>query len=150
LETKIIGKSEVKIFTDVEELFIPRYSKFNKYMVLNEEVGHNFNDVETHFSKMYALINSPAKLKIQIDNFRQLIYSIDNGQNFINMAYACLIHSIDGVECNDLTPTGLSETLEKLKMVQAKSVKKKSTLFQKKLISNLLSLIPESLKTRVN
>jgi hypothetical protein len=140
LETKIIGKKEVKLFTDVEEIFIPRYSKFNKYMVLNEEVGHNFNDVDAHFSKIYALINSPAKLKTQIDNFRQLIYSIDREQNFLNMAYACLVYSIDGVKCDDLTVTGINETLAKLTELKAKDVKKKSTNFLKMLMQNLKNL----------
>ena len=150
METKTIGKKEVKLYTDIEEIPITRYSKFNKYMVLNEEVGHNFSDADAHFSKIYALINSPAKLKTQLDNFRQLVYSLDKEQNFLNMAYACLVYSIDGIKCDDLTVSGINETLSKLTELTAKDVKKKATISQIKRTKSLRNWIGIFLKTKAN
>ena len=114
-----------------------RYSKFNKYMTLNEKVGSNFNDVDIHFSKLYTLINDPTKLKAQLDVFRQLVFSLDNEQSFNSLAYACLVYSIDGEERNDLTVNGLKETSEKLQWIKAKDVKKKLWNLPKMHIPNL-------------
>jgi len=124
LETKI-GKHKVILYSDIEETPSLRYSKFNKYMILNEKVGSNFAAADNHFSKLYALINEPAKLKLQLDLFRQLVYSLDKEQSFNSLAYACLVKSIDGISCNDLTVNGLNSTLEKLQWLKAKELKKK-------------------------
>jgi hypothetical protein len=57
------------------------------------------------------------------------------------MAYACLVYSIDGVKCDDLTVTGINETLAKLTELKAKDVKKKSTNFLRSLTLNSRSWI---------
>jgi hypothetical protein len=126
VETSKIGKHEVKLYDDIDETLMPRYSKFNKYMILNDEVGSSFEAVDKHFSKMYALLNDPVKLKQQIDNFRQLMFSVDQEQSFQNMAYGCLVYSIDGEQRNDLTVSGINETLKLLQFLKQKDVKKKS------------------------
>lgn len=125
METKKIGKHTIVLYSDIEETLIPRYSKFNKYMILNEKIGSSFTAVDSHFSKLYALINEPVKLKAQLNVFRQLVFSLDTEQSFNSLAYACLVKSIDGVDRNDITANGLNETLFKLQWLQAKEVKKK-------------------------
>ena len=129
---------------------IERYSKFNKYMILNEKVGSSFIDADKHFTKLYTLIKDPAKLKAQLDLFRQLIFSLDNEQSFTNMAYVYLVYSIDGVRFNDLTVSGINETIEKIKWIEASIVKKKSKNFQIKRMMNLMAWIKKSLTMERN
>lgn len=148
MEQIISDKTKVDYYSDIEETAIQRYSKFNKYMILNDEVGSSFSDVDKHFSRLYTLINEPAKLKTQIDNFRQLLFSVANEQSFENMAFACLVKSVNGEKRDDLTKPGLERTLELIKDLKTKDVKKKSWNFPKMLMKNLKNLHPKYLMMR--
>ncbi len=130
MENKI-GKHTIQLYSEIEETPIDRYSKFNKYMILNDKIGSNFTDIDKHFTKLYALINEPEKLKNQLTVFRQLVFSLESEQSFESLAYACLVKKIDGEPRDDLTVQGLNETLSKIQWLQAKELKKKSIRFQK-------------------
>ena len=131
-----VNKHKVEIYDSIDELPIKRFQKFNKYMLIDRGIGSDMQDVLSHIDRAKIYIKSnPAMAATELDNMRQSIYLLVDELSPKHMAFAALVHKIDGEEMNDISDAGLKRVLEILSEAKKgwldgvlNSVKKKSTV----------------------
>ena len=131
-------KTEVKFYDSIEEMPHRRYMKFNKEMMRANEVGNSMADVIKRIDRAMGFIQAKESDKAvrELSNAR-LAYSYSQAElEPKGLALAAMVKSINGVEVNDITTSGLQNTLEVLQNIgmskreldhNADSVKKKSS-----------------------
>jgi hypothetical protein len=112
---KGIKKTSLKMYDDIDQLPIERFNKVNKYWMLHDNIGSTISDFDAnHFNKIILLAGDKEKCKAAINNWRILIFNIQNEINVEHLSFACLIHSVDGELQDDLSEPALSTLLKKL------------------------------------
>jgi len=131
-------KTEVKFYDSIEEMPHRRYMKFNKEMMRANEVGNSMTDVIKRIDRAMGFIQAKESDKAvrELSNAR-LAYSYSQAElEPKGLALAAMVKSINGVEVDDITASGLQNTLEVLQNIgmskreldhNADSVKKKSS-----------------------
>ena len=129
-------KTEVKFYDSIEEMPHRRYMKFNKEMMRANEVGNSMADVIKRIDRAMGFIQAKESDKAvrELSNAR-LAYSYSQAElEPKGLALAAMVKSVNGVEVNDITTSGLQNTLEVLQNIgmskkeldhNADSVKKK-------------------------
>lgn len=133
-------KKKVEFYDSIEELPYKNYMKFNKEMMRQNEVGHNFLDVKKRIERSMNFIVSgfPDKAMKELNNSMMTFAYIENEINASGLAMATIVKSIDGQECNDLTSSGLQETLKILSDlgITQKEIEQTTKTVKKKLKEN--------------
>ena len=112
---KGLRKTAIKLYDDIDQLPIERFNKANKYWMLHDNIGSSISDFDlNHFNKLALLAGDKEKCIAELNNFRILVHNIQNEINVEHLSFACLIHSIDGKENNDLTEDSLNALLKEL------------------------------------
>jgi len=112
---KGLKKTHVKLYDDIDQMPIERFNKANKFWMLHDNIGSSISDFDTnHFNKIILLAGDKEKCKAEIHNFRILVYNIQNEINVEHRSFACLVHSINGEEINDLSLESLDNVLKRL------------------------------------
>jgi len=112
---KGLKRTKVLLYSEIDQLPAERFSKVNKFWMLNDELGNSFEDInKVHITRLLIALKDEAKSKKIIENLRVLIHNIINEVNPESMAFACLVHSIDGVELTDLSDENLQRTVKYL------------------------------------
>jgi len=112
---KGLSKTKVLLYTEIDQLPADRFSKVNKYWMLNDELGNCFEDiVRIHITRIALSLHDKDKAKKVLDNMRVLIHNIINETFPQSLAFACLIHSIDGEEITDLSDENLKKVIQYL------------------------------------
>ena len=117
------------MYDDIEELPVERFNKANKYWMLSDHLGNSFEDIDkVHISKLYYVADNKDKVIKEIGNLRVLVHNILGETHPNQLAFASLVHSVDGVEAKDLTDDGLKRLVKELsdKGLSIGEVKKKS------------------------
>lgn len=125
---------EVEIYDSIEDLPMLRFHKYNKMLLIDAGIGSDLQDFDMHIEKAirYTKSKTPELAAVELDNMRQNVYFIQTGISPKHMAFAVLVKSIDGKECNDLSDDGLQKILNtfgdtpvKEMAAQMEAVKKK-------------------------
>ena len=148
---KGVSKTTLKIYDDIDQLPIERFNKANKYWMLHDNIGSSIADFDAnHFNKIALLAGDADKCKAELQNFRILVYNIQNEINVGHLSFACLIHSVDGVEVNDLSEDALELLLKKLsdKGLTQELLKKKILIREGRYIPILKPSFLHNLQTR--
>lgn len=112
---KGLTRTKILYYCDIDQLPAERFSKVNKFWMLHDELGSSFEDIDRiHITRILLSLDDKSKAKKVVDNMRVLIHNIINEVNPESMAFACLIHSIDGVELTDLSDENLQRTIKYL------------------------------------
>ena len=151
-------KTEVKFYDSIEEMPHRRYMKFNKEMMRANEVGNSMADVIKRIDRAMGFIQAKESDKAvrELSNAR-LAYSYSQAElEPKGLALAAMVKSINGVEINDITTSGLQNTLEVLQNIgmskkeldhNADSVKKKLNKSSKySFLSSLMGRISSIIK----
>lgn len=108
-------RTTIKLYDDIDQLPVERFNKANKYWMLHDNIGSSISDFDTnHFNKLALLAGDKQKCIAELNNFRILVFNIQNEVNVEHLSFACLIHSINGKEQTDLSEGALKEVLKKL------------------------------------
>jgi hypothetical protein len=114
---KGITRTKLLLYTDIDQLPADRFSKVNKFWMLNDELGSSFEDIDRiHISRIKLTLDDKVKASKILDNMRVLIHNVINEVNPESMAFACLIHSIDGKELTDLSDENLKKIISELSL----------------------------------
>ena len=130
-------KTEVKFYDSIEEMPHRRYMKFNKEMMRANEVGNSMTDVIKRIDRAMGFIQAKESDKAvrELSNARLASSYSQAELEPKGLALAAMVKSINGVEVDDITTSGLQNTLEVLQNIgmskreldhNADSVKKKS------------------------
>ena len=122
-EVKFNGH-RVSIYNSIEDLPIKRFHKYNKCLLVDSGVGSDLSSFDAHIEKVVRYIKSDNREEAakEMENLRQNIYMMMQGLNPQHMAFACLVHSIDGKVYDDLSDDGIIKVLELLGGTPTKEV----------------------------
>ena len=110
-----VKRHTISLYDDIGQMPIERFNKANKLWMLHDNIGSSISDFDAnHYNKIVLLAGDKEKCIAELNNFRILVYNIMNELNVEHLSFACLIHSIDGVEKRDLSDTGLKRVLSEL------------------------------------
>ena len=114
-EVTLNGK-KVVLYDSIDSLPIVRFHHYNRYLLVDSGIGSDINDFDSHLERIVAYIRKGENENAakEIENMRQNIYMVLSQQNTKHLSFACLVKSIDGEPCDDLSPEGVKATLEKL------------------------------------
>lgn len=116
----VLNNKKVLLYDDIEDMPIVNFQKYNKYLLIDSGIGSDSNDIDSHIMKIAKFIKSDDKGKAlqELQNMRQNMYMITSNISPKYMAFASLIHSIDGKELTDLSDTNLKAVIESLQKVK--------------------------------
>ena len=145
MKTILIGKKVVKLFDSIDELPIVNYQKYNKCLLLDSGIGSDIEALGKHIAGISQLLGKgeTEKATKELQNYYQSLLMIANEVSPKHLAFAALIHSIDGKTVEDLTDDALSDRLKELKAIKHSTVVKVLNWIKKKLDSELEVYFPE-------
>ena len=148
-------KTEVIFYDSIEEMPHRRYMKFNKEMMRSNEVGNTMADVIKRINRAMGFIgaNEGDKAMKELSNARMAFNYSQAELEPKGLALAAMVKSINGVEVEDITTSGLQNTLDVLQRIgitkkevedTADGIKKKSN---KSLRYSFLSSLREKISS---
>lgn len=144
MKNLLINKKIVRVYDSIDEMPIVNFQKYNKYLLIDSGIGSDADDIDAHIVKIAKFIkaNNNKKALQELQNMRQNIYMVNNEISPKYLAFAALIHSIDGKEVNDLSDDGLKKLLKDLKDIKHSKVIDFLLWLKKKVISELETYFP--------
>lgn len=141
MKNLLINKKIVQVYDSIDEMPIVNFQKYNKYLLIDSGIGSDADDIDAHIVKIakYIKSNNNKKALQELQNMRQNIYMINSEISPKYLAFAALIHSVDGKEVNDLSDDGLKKLLQDLKEVKHSKVVD-FLLWLKKKVTNELEI----------
>ena len=97
-----IGNLRIKFFDSKDNMPIKNFRKFNKYVMLDSDVGSTFESFNSRINKAVAFIdkNMNQECKLELENLRQCVYSVFEEYNPSFLSYAVLVRSISTLDKN--------------------------------------------------
>lgn len=107
---------KVEIYDTAERMTMKRYQRFNKFIMIDNEVGSEFKEFNSKLAKAIKFFKKGMKNEgvAELENWRQMVYNAFTEYSPKGMALALLVHKIDGKEYNDITSGGLQKVIDKL------------------------------------
>lgn len=140
----IINKKVVRVYDSIDEMPIVNFQKYNKYLLIDSGIGSDADDIDAHIVKIakYIKSNDSKKALQELQNMRQNVYMVNSEISPRYLAFAALIHSIDGKEINDLSDDGLKKLLSELKEIKHSRVIDFLLWLKKKVTNELETYFP--------
>lgn len=134
----------MRVYDSIDEMPIVNFQKYNKYLLIDSGIGSDADDIDAHIVKIAKFIkaNNNKKALQELQNMRQNMYMVNNEISPKYLAFAALIHSIDGKEVNDLSDDGLKKLLQDLKDIKHSKVIDFLLWLKKKVTSELETYFP--------
>lgn len=144
MKNLIVNKKVVRVYDSIDEMPIINFQKYNKYLLIDSGIGSDADDIDAHIVKIAKFIkaNNNKKALQELQNMRQNMYMVNNEISPKYLAFAALIHSIDGKEVNDLSDDGLKKLLQDLKDIKHSKVIDFLLWLKKKVTSELETYFP--------
>ena len=144
MKTVQIGKHSVVMFDSIEDLPISRYHKYNKMLLIDSGLGSDLTDVDAHIEKTVAFIKIDDKDSAikEMLNMRKAIYFVQMALSPKHLAFAALVKSVDGKECDDLSDDGLKKVVDLLCDSASKDLVEAFSEAKKKIDSELIAYFP--------
>lgn len=124
MKQMLINKKTICVYDSIDEMPIANFQKYNKYLMIDSGIGSDVDDIDAHITKIAKYIKSKDEKKalLELQNMRQSMYMINSEISPKYLAFAALIHSIDGKEVTDLSDDGLKALLEEIKHIKHSKV----------------------------
>ena len=134
----------MRVYDSIDEMPIVNFQKYNKYLLIDSGIGSDADDIDAHIVKIAKFIkaNNNKKALQELQNMRQNMYMVNNEISPKYLAFAALIHSMDGKEVNDLSDDGLKKLLQDLKDIKHSKVIDFLLWLKKKVTSELETYFP--------
>ena len=144
MKSLLINKKIVRVYDSIDEMPIINFQKYNKYLLIDSGIGSDADDIDAHIIKIAKFIkaNNSKKALQELQNMRQNMYMVNSEISPKYLAFAALIHSIDGKEVNDLSDDGLKKLLQDLKDIKHSKVIDFLLWLKKKVTSELETYFP--------
>lgn len=107
---------KVRIYDSIDELPMVRFHKYNHTLLVDAGIGSEIGDFDAHIERVVRYIRkgdneNAAK---ELDNLRQNVFMIMQGQSVKDLSFAVLVAEIDGEPQNDISQEGLQKVVELL------------------------------------
>ena len=115
----IINSREIVLYESIDEMPILNFQKYNKYLLIDAGIGSNIDDIDQHIIKIAKYIKSDKDKALQeLQNMRQNLFMISSSISPKYLAFAALVHSVDGKVVTDLSDSNLKAILEDIQTVK--------------------------------
>lgn len=144
MRTTKLGKHDVVMYDSIDEIPIRRFHRFNKMMLVDSGIGSDLTDVDKHLErlKVYMADNKTDLALREIDNLRTNIFFIMQHLCPRHLAFAALVKSIDGEDCDDISDDGLLATMKRLEDVPTPALNREFDEVKKKIDDDLIQYFP--------
>ena len=133
----------VKLYDSIDEMPIKNFQKYNKYVLIDAGIGSDLNSIDSHIVMVAKLMKSDVNKAVQeLQNLRQNLYMVSSEISPKYMAFASLIHSIDGQELTDLSDDNLKQKLKELNEIKHSVIFEFLAWLKKKLSTELETYFP--------
>ena len=108
---------EIEFYDNAESLPIKRFQRFNKFVMIDNEVGSSFEDYDIRTAKALEFLNKSMlpEAIMELENRRQMVFQSYEEYSPKHYALAIMVKSIDGVPTgSDMSEKTLENILEKL------------------------------------
>lgn len=139
MKTIDTGKHVIKLYDSVDELPISAYQRYNKFLLIDAGIGSSVDDFDAHIVKLAKLIgtNEREKAAQELQNMRQNLYMINSKISPKYLAFAALIHSVDGNKVEAISDDDYHELLAKIQEIPHGLLTKTFDWLKKKLPTSL-------------
>jgi hypothetical protein len=120
VETKNGKAKHTVLFYDSDKVLpYRRYQKFNKYMMIDLEVGNTIADYDRRMFRAISYLNSDDSKSagVELTNQRQCLHNALEGYSPKGMALAVMVYSIDGKVYDSYQEETLNEILDKFEEI---------------------------------
>lgn len=144
----IKGKS-IKMYDSIDEMPIVNFQKYNKCLLIDTGLGSDADSIDTHIVNIAKYINKNDKANAmqELQNLRQNLHLVVNQVSPRYMAFAALIHSIDGEEQKDLSDSHLQEIVNDLNEIPHGLLVEALQYLKKKLSTELEVYFPSEFES---
>jgi len=114
-----VNGHKIEIYDNTQNLPILRFQKFNKYLMLSNEVGNSFEDYDRRTTKTLQFLQKdmvPEAIQ-ELNNRRQAVFNAYNEYSPAGRGFAILVKSIDGKKYTGISPDELDEVLRHLEEI---------------------------------
>ena len=134
----------LKLYDSIDEMPIVNFQKYNKYLLIDAGLGSDADDVDAHIVRIAKFIKAKNEKEAlqELQNMRQNLHMINSNISPKYLAFAALIHSINGKELTDLSDDNLQSVLSSLKDTPHSFITRILALFKKKVQSELETYFP--------
>lgn len=138
-----INGHKLEIFDSIDELNIVRFSKYNKFNLIDAGIGDDLRSLNAHVDKIAKLMNKDQESAIkELQNYQQNLFFINQEMSPKRLAFTALVKSIDGKEVHDISDENLKKVHEKLNREKHTIFDKLMELVKKKLNDELELFFP--------
>lgn len=143
MKTIIINEKTIQLYDSIDEMPIVNFQKYNKYILLDTGLGSDIDSVDTHIVNLAKLIKADTKKAVQeLQNLRQNMHMIVSEISPKYMAFAALIHSINGKKLDNLSDDYLKCVLDEIKEIKHSVIADFLVWVKKKLNTELETYFP--------
>lgn len=144
MKNLLINKKVIRVYDSIDEMPIVNFQKYNKYLLIDSGIGSDADDIDAHITRIAKFIkaNNNSKALQELQNMRQNMYMVNNEISPKYLAFAALIHSIDGKEVSDLSDDGLKAALKELKEIKHSAIVELLLWLKKKVTFELETYFP--------
>lgn len=144
MKSLIVNKKIVRVYDSIDEMPITNFQKYNKYLLIDSGIGSDVDDIDAHITRVAKFIKSSNNKKAlqELQNMRQNMYMVNSEISPKYLAFAALIHSIDGKEVTDLSDDGLKDLLAELKEIKHSKIIDFLLWLKKKVAAELETYFP--------
>lgn len=140
-----IGGHTVEYYDAIDALPIVRYHRYQKALLIDAGVGADIVsfDQRTERIRRFLMKGDNENARKEMENLRQCVYLIQTGLSPKHLAFAALVHKIDGKIYEDLSDDGLMEVVKILSDGTQEEVQKAVETAKKKIDTDLTLFFPK-------
>lgn len=108
---------KIELFDGIEKMPVVRYNKYTKYRVLSSGVGNTIGDIIAKLSSLQSMIGKEGcekKMNSEILALKQTFHFCTANVDPATLAFSCLVASVDGEECTDMTDEGFEAVRKRI------------------------------------
>jgi hypothetical protein len=111
-----INKTKVQLYSSIKELPIDQSKKMQAYLLQQMGIGSGVQDIDDRLERMTTFLSADKKAEAveELKNLRFAIFSTVQEVRYDSLAFACLLHSIDGERVQDYSSDGLTAMITRL------------------------------------
>ena len=140
----LINNRVVRVYDGIDEMPIVNFQKYNRFLLIDSGIGSDVDDIDAHIVKIakFMKTHNSKKAMQELQNMRQNMHMINSEISPKYLAFAALIHDIDGKKVTDLSDDNLKSVLKNLRDIKHSTIIRFLEWLKKKVVYELETYFP--------
>lgn len=106
---------KLEFFESIDKFPLERFNAFNKYVMLDSELGSTIQDFDKNVIRIGEFINKEMidEAKNELRNLRLVVNNVLSGNDTKGLAFASTVEKVNGVKLDDYSEENLRKLLKK-------------------------------------